>query len=76
MTADQLKQELADLDNEIAQLRDSLEQQRIALRSDGAQDSEDVAAALTNIEEGEGALGALEARREHVRDQLDSSGPS
>jgi predicted RNase H-like nuclease (RuvC/YqgF family) len=76
MTADQLKQELADLDNEIRELRDSLEQVRTQMRSDGPQDSEDIAASLTNIEESEGALSALEARRERLQAQLGASGTS
>jgi chromosome segregation ATPase len=71
--ADDAQRELDDLEAEIAQLRASTDELRAQLggQSDGAQDSEDVAATLTGIEENEGILSTLEARRETLRAKRD-----
>jgi chromosome segregation ATPase len=70
--ADDAQRELDDLEAEIAKLRASTDELRAQLggQSDGAQDSEDVAATLTGIEENEGILSTLEARRETLRAKL------
>ena len=69
---DDTQRKLDDLETEIAQLRASTDELRAQVggQSDGAQDSEDVAAVLTSIEENEGILNALEARRETLRGEL------
>jgi chromosome segregation ATPase len=66
--AEQQRQELHDIEAQIAEVRSSIDELReqVGGQSYGAQDAEDVAAALTNIEEQEGVLSALEQRRETV----------
>lgn len=73
---EQSRQELRDIDAQIAELRASTDDLRAQVggQGDGAQDSEDTAAALTNIEENEGVLNALEQRRETVLRQLGTDG--
>jgi SMC interacting uncharacterized protein involved in chromosome segregation len=66
--SEQLQQELADVDAQIATMRSSVDELRAQVggQGDGAQDAEDVAAALNNIEELEAVLSALDQRRESV----------
>jgi hypothetical protein len=73
---EELRQQLRDVEAQIAEVRGSADELRSQLggQSDGAQDSEDVAATLTGIEEYEGVLNALEQRRETVRKQLGEDG--
>ena len=56
--------EVTDLENEIAELRHTVDElrQQVGGRSDGPGDPEDTAASLQNIQENEAILGTLEAR--------------
>jgi outer membrane murein-binding lipoprotein Lpp len=73
---DQLRRELQDVEAQIAQVRSDIEgiREQVGGQGSGAQDSEDVAAALTNAEEQEAVLGTLEQRRETVLKQLGEAG--
>jgi uncharacterized protein involved in exopolysaccharide biosynthesis len=62
--------ELQDLDQRINELSAQIDQLRADLTSSGPMDSEERAAALTNIEELEGSLDGLRGRRESVQAQL------
>ena len=72
-TPEQLRQELRDLDAEIAELRVS---EQHADTEDEVRDSEEIAADLTNEEEQQAILGILERRRDAVRDRLRQLGTS
>ncbi|MDT4928894.1 MAG: hypothetical protein QOF92_1761 [Pseudonocardiales bacterium] len=67
-----LRQELQDVEAEIAEQRKLIDDLRSQVGGEdaGAMDAEDVAAILTNIEEIEGVLEGLEQRREGIRRQL------
>jgi small-conductance mechanosensitive channel len=69
---DALRQELRDLDEQIAELRRSVEdiRRRIGQEWDAPADEVDVATALTGAEEQEAFLRALEERRERLRERL------
>jgi uncharacterized protein involved in exopolysaccharide biosynthesis len=69
---DQLRQELQDLDAQIAELRGSTAavEAGIGPEGDGVQNSEDIAAELTSVEENDGIIEILEQRREAVRARL------
>lgn len=71
----ELQQELHDIEARITETRGSADELRAQVggQGDGAQDSEDVAAALTNVEELEGVLSVLEQRRETVLKQIDEA---
>ena len=72
---DELQQRLRDVEAQIAEQREYADRLRAQVGGqDGAQDAEDVAAALTNIEEIEGVLNALTQRRETVLGQLGENG--
>jgi hypothetical protein len=73
---EQLRQELQDLDAQIAELRgDNAEiTSSLGSNSDGAQNSEDIAAGLTTVEEDEGVLEILERRRDAIRARLADHG--
>jgi chromosome segregation ATPase len=73
---EELRQQLRDVEAQLAEVRVSADELRAQLggQSDGAQDSEDIAATLTGIEEYEGVLSALEQRRETVLKQLGEDG--
>ena len=72
---DELQQRLRDVEAQIAEQRENADRLRAQVGGqDGAQDAEDVAAALTNIEEIEGVLNALMQRRETVLGQLGENG--
>ena len=72
-TPEQLRQELRDLDAEIAELRVS---EQPADTEDEVRDSEEIAADLTNEEEQQAILGILERRRDAVRERLRQLGTS
>jgi hypothetical protein len=61
--------EVADLENEIAELRRTNDEirQQVGGQGVGAVDPEDTAAALTNIEENEAVLGTLELRLANLK---------
>ena len=65
---EQLREELRELDTQIAELRGVGRQ--VGAESDAVRDSEEIAADLTNAEEQEAVLGILERRREATLDQL------
>ncbi|MDT4904943.1 MAG: hypothetical protein QOJ37_93 [Pseudonocardiales bacterium] len=67
-----LRQELQDVEAEIAEQRKLIDDLRSQVGGEdaGAMDAEDVAAILTNVEEIEGVLEGLEQRREGIRRQL------
>jgi len=71
-TPEQLRRRLQELDSEIAELRHSNDDVKahVGPEGDGVEDSEEIAADLTTIEEGEAVLDLLEQRREAVRAQL------
>ena len=71
----ELQQELQDVEARIAEQRSSIDDLRAQVggQSDGAQDSEDIAAALNNVEELESVVSVLEQRRETVLKQLDEA---
>jgi uncharacterized protein involved in exopolysaccharide biosynthesis len=69
---EQLRQELHDLDTQIAELRGDTAEvtSTIGPEGDGVQNSEDIAAELTSVEEDEGVIEILEQRREAIRARL------
>lgn len=71
-TPEQLRQELRDLDAQIAELRRTAGDARATVGpdGDGVENAEDVAASLTGIEEDEGVIEILEQRREAIRRRL------
>lgn len=73
---EQLRQELHDLDAQIAELRGQTAEVTAGIgpEGDGVQNSEDIAAELTSVEEDEGIIEILEQRREAVRSRLAEPG--
>ena len=71
-TSEQLRQELRELDAQIAELRRAAGDARATVgpEGDGVENSEDIAADLTGIEEDEGVIDVLEQRREAIRRRL------
>jgi len=71
-TPEQLRQQLRDLDAEISELHSSRDdvEAHVGPEGDGVQDSEEIAADLTSVEESDAILGVLEQRREAVRARL------
>jgi prefoldin subunit 5 len=71
-TPEQLRRRLQELDAEIAELRQSADDVKahVGPEGDGVEDSEEIAADLTTVEEEEAVLDLLEQRREAVRAQL------
>ena len=67
-TPEQLRQELRELDAEIARLQAS--ERATDAESDDVRDSEEIAADLTSAEEQQAIVGILEQRREAVRERL------
>jgi hypothetical protein len=67
-----VRDEIAAVDVELAQLRRVSAQLRseIGSRDDGPSDPEDLAAAITSVEEQEALIGVLEARRERLEARL------
>lgn len=72
-TPEQLRQELRDLDAEIAELRVT---EQPADTEAEVRDSEEIAADLTTEEEQQAILGILERRRDAVRERLRQIGTS
>lgn len=66
-TADQLRQQLRELDTQIARLRQG--GQPDAAEGE-VRDSEEIAADLTSVEEQQAIAGILEQRRDALREQL------
>ena len=75
-TPEPLHQELRDLDAEIAQLKGQSAdvKGRVGADSEGVQDSEEIAAGLTGVEEQEAVIGILERRREAIVEKLKQLG--
>jgi len=78
-TADQLRQKLKDVDEELAELRRIAgdAQSRRGEDSDtseGFQDSEDIATELTGLNETEAIIDVLEQRRESIEARLKALG--
>lgn len=73
-TRDQLTQQLSDVEAEIADLQRSSGQVTTSLGNDGdgVENSEDIAAELTNYEENEGVLELLQQRRDSIKAKLDA----
>jgi hypothetical protein len=74
-TPDQLRQELKDLDNELAELRrvaGDVQSRRggDSGTSEGVRDPEDIATELTGLNETEAVIGVLEQRRERLEAKL------
>jgi len=67
-TPEQLRQELSDIDDELADLRKVADdiRSRLSREAGGVEDSEGVAAELTGLEETQAIIGILEGRREAV----------
>lgn len=72
---EQLRQELQDLDAQIAELRGQASDVAAGIgpSGDGVQNSEDIAAELTSVEEDQGIIEILEQRREAIRARLGKS---
>jgi hypothetical protein len=75
-TPEPLRQELRDLDAQIAQLKGQSADVKgqVGAYSEGVQDSEEIAAGLTNVEEQEAVIGILERRREAIVEKLKQLG--
>jgi hypothetical protein len=73
-TPEQLRQELRELDAEIARAR--ADEKSSDAESDDVRDSEEIAADLTSAEEQQAIVGILEQRREAIRQQLRQFGAS
>ena len=75
ITPDQLRQQLKDLDAELAELRrvtGDVQSRRgeDGDNSEGYQEPEDIATELTGLNETEGVIDVLEQRRERLEEQL------
>lgn len=66
-TPEQLRQQLRELDAQIAQLRPG---QPPGNNEGDVRDSEEIAADLTSVEEQQAIVGILEQRRDAIREQL------
>jgi len=78
-TSDQLRQELKDIDEELAELRRVTGDAQSRRGEDGDlsggfQEPEDIATELTGINETEAVIDVLEQRRERVEEQLKALG--
>jgi hypothetical protein len=78
-TPEQLRQELKDLDNELAELRrvtGDVQSRRgeDSDTSEGFQEPEDIATELTGLNETEAVIDVLEQRRERLEAQLKALG--
>ena len=77
ITPDQLRQQIKDLDAELAELRrvtGDVQSRRgeDGDSSEGYQEPEDIATELTGLNETEGVIDVLEQRRERLQEQLDN----
>jgi TolA-binding protein len=70
---EELRQELRELDAQIAQLRAN---EQPTDEEGDVRDSEEIAADLTSVEEQQAIVGILEERREAVREKLRQLGAS
>lgn len=71
-TKDELRRQLEDLNRQITELggeRDEIFGE-VGGQDQGAQDTEDVAAELTNVQETEAILAVLYAKRDRLHEQL------
>ena len=78
-TADQLRQELKDLDQELAELRRvggdaAARRGQDSDTSEGAIEPEEIATELTGIAENEAIIDTLEQRRERLEEQIKALG--
>ncbi|HEY7046113.1 MAG TPA: hypothetical protein VH373_02755 [Jatrophihabitantaceae bacterium] len=75
-TPEQLRQELKDIDAQIAELRHESGGvlSSVGQEGDGVQNSEDIAADLTGVEENDAVIEILQQRREAVQRRLGESG--
>jgi hypothetical protein len=73
-TPEQLRQELRELDAEIARLR--ADEESSEAETDDVRDSEEIAADLTSAEEDQAIVGILEQRREAIQQRLRQLGAS
>jgi hypothetical protein len=75
-SVEQLRQELRDIEVEIANLRGATGDVRahVGPEGDGVEQSEDIATDLTSIQENEAVVGVLEQRRDALRQRLDALG--
>ncbi|MCM4078468.1 hypothetical protein [Paractinoplanes hotanensis] len=78
-TADQLRQELKDLDEELAELRRvagdvTARRGQDSDTSIGLQEPEEIATELTGLAETEAVIGTLEQRRERIEAQIKELG--
>jgi hypothetical protein len=75
ITPDKLRQQIKDLDEELAELRrvtGDVQSRRgeDGASSEGYQEPEDIATELTGLNETEGVIDVLEQRRERLEEQL------
>ncbi len=70
-TPEQLREQLREIDAEIAQLKQSMP---LGPGGDGVEDAEEIAADLTSVEEQRAVLGILERRRESIMAHLVDGG--
>jgi hypothetical protein len=73
-TPEQLREELREVDAEIATLRASAQDRREQLEGGGVQDAEEIAAELTYAEEQDAVLGILGRRRDALLEKLNRPG--
>jgi chaperonin cofactor prefoldin len=78
-TADQLRQELEDVEQELAELRRlggdaAARRGRDSDTSEGYVEPEDIATQLTGIAENEAIIDTLQQRRERIQEQLKALG--
>ena len=75
-TPEQLRQELKDIDVQIAELRRESGGvvSSVGSNGDGVENSEDIAAGLTGVEENDAVIEILEQRREAIQRRLGESG--
>jgi len=75
-TPEQLRQELKDIDAQIAELRrvSGGVVSSVGSDGDGVENAEDIAAGLTGVEENDAVIEILQQRREAVQRRLGESG--
>lgn len=75
-TPEQLRQEIKDIDAQIAELRrvSGGVVSSVGSDGDGVENSEDIAADLTGIEENDAVIEILQQRRESIQRRLGESG--
>jgi peptidoglycan hydrolase CwlO-like protein len=75
-TPEQLRQELRDIEEELADLRNIVNdiRSRLSPEAGGVEDPEGVATELTGLEETQAIIGTLEGRRDTVAERLRALG--